>query len=265
MKIKSRLSVCAVVFIMIVLACNTSQDQLAAGKMNIAQLLIVKGDTTNALMRLEEIPKMFPKALIVSGKAMQIINRINSSRLTKQREKLTAAQKVIGLLIKEFKPEKGEFDKYTSYVQNRQVIDQNWTRSFIQVYVNEKGDLTLLSNYYGEQWLDHTSFRIAGEGIAAKTDLVPLDQVNNHHGDFNGAMWERITYRGPQADTIIALIAANSVKKIKAIYEGKTSYIIWVDDIDKKAIREAFELSKAFKIKCEAEKMIPELEKKIKS
>ena len=51
---------------------------------------------------------------------------------------------------------------------------------------------------------------------------------------------------------------------MKAIYQGATTYIFWIEDFDKKAIKDAFDLSKAFKIKSEAEKMIPELEKKIK-
>jgi hypothetical protein len=252
-------------FVLIILsACGPSQQQLAAGKLNMANALLSSGDTVNSLLNLDSIPRLFPEASAEKEKAKEIRNRIYGARLTRQRENLVASQKIITSLISGFKAEKGEFDRYTSYVHNRQAIDQNWTRSFVQVYFNEKGDLTLLSNYYGEQWLNHTSFRIVGEGFSAKSDSVALDQPNNHHGDFNGAMWERITYNGPQAEEIISLIAANGGKKIKAVYRGTTTNTFWIEDFDKKAIKDAFELSKAFKIKSEAERLIPELEKKIR-
>jgi len=264
---KSRFSVFAgfVFYLTIISACTPSQTQLATKKINLAKVLLATGDTINSLLHLDSIPGLYPDARAEAHKAKEISYKIYEAKLTRQREKLTASQKIIGSLISEFRAEKGEFSKSTSYVHNRQTIDQNWTRSFIQVVVNEKGGLTLLSNYYGEKWLNHTSFRIVGEGFSAKSDSVALDQVNNHHGDFNGSMWERITYNNsPQADALIALIAASNGKKMKAIYQGATTYIFWIEDFDKKAIKDAFDLSKAFKIKSEAEKMIPELEKKIK-
>ena len=100
-----------------------------------------------------------------------------------------------------------------------------------------------------------------------KTDSVPLENINNHHSDFGGSMWEKVTYRGNQAELVIAMIAANCDRKLKAVFlgKGKSTYIMWLEEYDKKAIRASYELSKAFKIKSEAEKMIPLLEKKIKS
>jgi len=65
-----------------------------------------------------------------------------------QCENLTKANLVIDSLIKEFNPGNREFDKFTNYIHNRQGTDKTWSRSFVQVYLNEKGDLFLTSNYY---------------------------------------------------------------------------------------------------------------------
>ena len=245
-------------------ACGPAQTQLASGKINIAKALLTTGDTINALLNLDSIPKLFPEATTEAQKAKEISNRIYGAKLTKQREKLTASSTIFNSLIKEFNPEKGEFDKNTNYIHNRQGTDINWSRSFIQATLNEKGDLTLSSNYYGEQWLNHTSVRIVGTGIVAKTDSVPIDQLNNHHSEFNGAKWEKVTYQGIMADAVIETIAANYDKKLKAIYLGKSYYVIWIEEQDKKAIKAAYELSKALKVKNESEKIIMELEKKIR-
>ena len=156
------------IFLTIASACNPSQSELAAKKLKSAEALIARGDTLNSLLCLDSIPKLYPDAASERHKAVQITNGIYTSQLSKQRQNLSEANKVISSLINEFKPEKGEFDKYTSYIPNRQVFDKSWSRSFIQVYLNEKGDLTLASNYYGEQWLNHTSFKIVGETLTVK-------------------------------------------------------------------------------------------------
>ncbi len=267
MKNKSSVYAGIAFILIIVLACGPSQPELATKKIKVSEELLAKGDTLNALINLDSIAKRYPEAITEHHKAVEICNRIYSSQLAKQRENLAAANSAITTLIKEFKPEKGEFEKYTNYIPNRQIFDRSWARSFVQVTLNEKGDLTLASNYFGESWLDHTSLRIVGERFEVKTDSVSLDNSNNHHSDFIPSKWEKVTYRGSKADEVIAAIALNWDKKLKAVFKGKgkTTYIMWLEDYDKQAFKSAYELSKAFKIKSEAEKKIPILEKKIRS
>jgi len=264
-KMKFRLFIIVAIIQTIVSACGPSQPQLAVQKIAVAEELLAKGDTTNSLLHLDSISTLYPKALSEARTATQISNRINVSRLMLQRDNLSKANLVVDSLIKEFTPEKGEFEKFTNYIHNRQGIEKTWSRSFVQVYLNEKGDLSLVSNYYGGQWLNHTSLSIEGEGLSAKTDSVPIDNVNNHHSEFSGSKWERVTYRGEQADKLIALISANTDKKMKSIFRGKSSYIIWLEESDKKAIKAAYDLAKALKVKDASENTIKVLEKKIKS
>jgi hypothetical protein len=262
---KFRLFVFVAIIQTIVSACGPSQPQLAVKKIAIAEELLAKGDTTKGLLQLDSIAKLYPKALSEARTALQISNRINVSKLMLQRENLAKANLIVDSLIKEFIPEKGEFDKYTNYIYNRQGIDKTWSRSFVQVYLNEKGDLSLTSNYYGGQWLNHTSLLVEGEGLSVKTDSVPLDNVNNHHSEFNGSKWEKVTYRGEQADKVIALIATNPDKKLKSVFKGHSSYVIWLEESDKKAILTAYNLSRALKVKDASKKAIAILEKKVKS
>ena len=262
---KFRLFVVVVIIQTIVTACGPSQPQMAVKKIAVAEALLAKGDTVNTLLHLDSIPALYPKALSEVRNAIQLSNRIYVSKLMAQRENLAAANTMIDSLISEFKPEKGEFDKYTNYIHNRYGIAKTWSRSFIQVYLNEKGDLSLTSNYYGGQWLNHTSLLVEGEGLSAKTDSVPIDNVNNHHSEFSGSKWEKVTYRGTQADKVIEMIANNVDKKLKAVFKGKSSYIIWIEEPDKKAIKAAYDLSGAIKVKAASGNAISVLEKKIKS
>lgn len=248
-------------------ACSPSQSELAAKKIKASEAYLAKGDTAKTLLCLDSISKYYPEAIAEKQKAIQLSNQIYNFQLTKQQNSLEIANTSIKSLLKEFKTEKGEFEKYSTYIPNRQVFDKSWSRSFVQVYLNEKGDLTLASNYYGSQWLNHTSLTITGEGQTMKTDSVPLDNINNHHSDFGESRWEKVSYKGNQANLVIKMIALNQDKKLKAIFSGsaRKTYIMWLEDYDKQAVKNAWELSKAFRMKSDAEKLIPELEKKIKS
>jgi hypothetical protein len=245
-------------------ACSPSQSELAIKKIGAANALLAKGDTANCLLNLDSIPKLYPKARTEASSANVISNSIHTSRLIRHRDNLVAAKILVDVLIRDFVPEKGEFDKYTSYSYKGQEIDKNWSRSFIRAYLNEKGDLTLSGNYYGSEWLNYTSVTVVGEGIISRTDSIPLDHPSNHHSEFSGSKWEKVTFTGSKTDSMIAMIATNADKKLKAIFKGKSSYIIWVEESDKKAIKAAYELAGALKVKAEAEKSIPILEKKIK-
>lgn len=249
----------------IVSACGPSQPQLAVKRIAVAEELLSKGDTANSLLHFDSVSLLYPKALSETRTALKISNRVYVSMLMSHRENLTRADVVIDSLIKVFNPEKGEFDKYTNYIHNRYGIGKAWSRSFIQVNLNEKGDLTLVSNYYGGQWINHSSVSLVGEGLSAKTDSVPLDNVNNHHSEFGGSKWEKVTYHGEKADKVIALIAMNLDKKLKAVFKGKPSYAIQLEEADKKAIKTAYDLSRAIKIKDASLQAISVLEKKVKS
>lgn len=259
----NRLIVFTAIVLIIVSACRPSQPKLAVQKLALAESLIARGDTAAGLTHLDSIPVLYPRALSEGRNAIQLSNKIIVSQLMQQRDNLAMATTLIDSLITQFTPETGEFDKNTYYIYNG--TGNTWSRTFLHVYLTDKGNLLLVSNYYGSQWINHTSVSIEAEAVVAKTDSVPPEHLNNHHGEFGGAKWEKVTYRGPQAEQVIALIAKNTDKKIKVVFNGKPTSTTWVEDRDKKAIKAAYEFSQALKVKAAATKQISVLEKKIKS
>ena len=250
--------------LLIFFGCTPSQQQLAVDKISVAEGCLTKGDTAIALLNLDSIPRIYPEAVLEIKRAGKISNQIYTLKINGLFDKKEKMIRIIDSLIKEFSPDKGEFEKYTNYIHNSQGIDKAWSRSYVQVIVNQMGDLSLMSNYYGSSWINHTSMLIQVDGITTNTDSVALDNINNHHNEFNGANWEKVTYRSPQAEKVIETIATNTDKKLKVFFKGKSSFPVWVEETDKKAIKSAWELSKALKVKVAAEKAISELEKKMK-
>ena len=244
--------------------CGPSQADQAQQKINKSNTLLAQGDTASALLMLDAISKSFPDAKVEINKASAISDKIYNAELSRAKENLLAASAVIQKLLPEFKAEKGEFEKSITYIPNRQVFDKSWARSFIQASLNEKGDLTLASNYYGEQWIDHTFISITTELTSINSDPVALDNFDCHHSEFGGSKWEKISYRGKQAELVIAAIAANYEHKIKATFKGKNTYIMWLEDYDKKSIKLAWDLAKALKLKRKSEISMAALGQKIK-
>ncbi len=262
---KYRIFVLFVVILMYEFSCSPSQPQLAVKKIVFAEELLASGDTASSLLHLDSISLLYPEAYTEVRNALQISNRIYISKLMKQRENLASIILIIDSLIKEFNPQKGEFDRYTSYINKLNSGDMTWSRSFVQAYLNEKGELSLVSNYYGSQWLNHTYLKVECDGAVVETDSVPHDHVDNFHSEFNGSKWEKVTYRGTLADAVIGLITTNYDKKLKCFFQGKASYPILLEESDKKAIMAACNLATTLKTKTALEKNISVLEKKIKS
>lgn len=244
-------------------ACGPSDEDKARVKLNWAKTLLAKQDTTAALVQLDSIPKLYPEAIYSVNAAKNLITEISFS-VMQQKESLLDTLKVrIEELEKSFVKEKTEFDRYTQYIHKRQTFKRAWDRSYIQVHLDERGDLYLSSNYHGENWLNHTGLRVYDRDDDAKTDSIPLGDTHNHRSDFMEAKWEKVSYRNGKDNGVIEFIANNTDRRLKAVFLGKEYYYIILETYDKAAVKDALALSKAIKAKTKLEAEIKGLQKKL--
>lgn len=250
----------AIIFV----ACGPSDEDKASTKLNLAKTLLTKQDTTNALLQLDSIAKLYPEAVYSVNAAKNLMTEINFS-LFQQKESLLDSLKFrIEELEKSFVKEKTQFDRYSQYTHKRQTFQRAWDRSYIQVHLDERGDLFLSSNYHGKNSLNHIGLRVYDSGDNAKTDTIPLNDVNNHQSDFMEAKWEKVSYRNGKDNGVIEFIANNTDRNLKAVFLGKEYYYIILETYDKVAVKDAFILSKAIKEKIQLEAEIKGLQKKLK-
>ncbi len=244
-------------------ACGSSDEDKARIKIGQAKNLLQQQDTLNALLTLDSIPKLFPKAIYTGNAAKKFAGKLRFEILQKKENELDSLNVFIAEKEKSFVKEKTEFDRYAQYIPKRQTFKRGWNRSFIQVHLNEHGDLYLSSNFYGEHWLNHTGIKVYDKGDNASTEQVPLGNVDNHHSDFMKSKWEKVSFRNGKSDDVIRFIANNVDRRLKAVFQGKKYYYIVLEKYDKEAIREALLLSKALKRKAKQEKEIATLQKKL--
>jgi hypothetical protein len=260
-----RFSVYSVILFLtlVVVACGPSEEDKARAKLNLAKSLLEKQDTTNALLQLDSIAKLYPEAVYSVNAAKNLLNEISFSLLQQKETELDSVLVQIAELEKLFTKEKTPFDRYEQYIHKRQTFERAWDRSYLQVHLDERGDMYLSSNYYGKEWLNHTSLRVYDQGLDATTDTISLEDVNNHHSDFMEYRWEKVSYRNGKDNGVIEFIAQNADRRLKAVLLGKEYYYIILETYDKQAVKDALALSKALKRKIQLEAEIQNLQNKL--
>lgn len=251
-------------FILALLSCGKSYKQRASDQLKIAIAHSEKGDSLLALQQLDSIALLFPEAFEVIEQSKALKNRINSEILFRKQDQLGTVNEIIGQLLPLFVQEKTEFDRFVRYVPKSQTSGRRLNTSFIEVHLNEQGDLFISSNYFGSEWLNHTALRVYDGVYQAKTDTVSLTSSANYHGDFMNNHWERVSYKDGKDNGVIQFVSENTDRNLKAAFIGKRMYYIVLEQQDKLAIRDALSLSTALKSRIRLEKEIRTLQTKIK-
>ena len=241
-------------------ACGNSAAHRAAEKIQEARRLYSQGDTSLALQLLDSIPVFYREEIAAKAEAQKFQQQIVSAIIFRRQNTLDSVNRKVDLLKKDFHQEKTVYDRYTQYVYKRQDPTKRWNKSYLQVHLNEQGDLYLSSNYFGEKWLYHTAVRVYDGKLQAKTDKVPLKDVLNHHSDFMNTKWEKVTYRNGKDNGVIAFIAQHADSPLKAVFLGQRYYYILLEEYDKKAFREAWELSALLKQQKQLKNSIQKLQ-----
>ena len=256
--------VVGILFLAGLFSCGKSYKKMAAERLDLAISICDKGDSVTALQQLDSIKMLFPEAFESIEKAKNLSQKINSEILYRKQDQLDIINKQLVELEKPFDTQKTEYDHYLQYVFKMQSFERRWDQSFIQVHLDERGEMYISSNYYGSEWLNHVALRVYDGVFQAKTDTVALDDVNNHHSEFMNTHWEKVSYKDGKDNGVIQFIADNADRNLKAVFLGKRTYYIVLEQYDKQAIKDALILSNALKMKIQLEKEIKVLQPKVK-
>lgn len=254
----------AILLGVVLFSCGKSYKKQAAEKFDQAARLCEKKDTTSALQYLDSILVFYPEAFETTEKAKSFIQKINSEILFRKQDQFDKLTGRLAELEKLFDTEKTEYDRFMQYIPKAQNFERRWDQSFIKLHLNERGELYISSNYYGNDWLNHIGLRVYDGVFQAKTDTVSLDDPNNHHSEFMGKHWEKVSYKNGKDNGVIQFIADNADRNLKAVFIGKRMYYIVLEQFDKQAVCDALALSNALKQKTQLEKEISELQSKVK-
>lgn len=245
------------------ISCGSSEKELAAEKLQQAETLLQQGKKEQAIQTADSVRLLYKGAIQQVVAADKFKKRVYSELLFDAQNEMDTVKTQLAELEKNFITEKTEFDRYTQYIHKRQDFQRRWNKSFIQIYLDERGELYISSNYYGDQWLNHTAIRVYDGDIQAKTDSIPVGSALNHQSDFLNTKWEKVSYTDGRDNGVIEFIAEHADRNLKAVFLGKRLYFIILEDYDKQAFVQALALSKALKRQAELKKEINEYQSKV--
>lgn len=251
-----------VLFLFALLACGPSQREKAVEEVANAEAMAASGDTLNAIDLLKAVPAQYPKAKVQIEVSKKIADELYRQLVDNRKAQLVALEKSILQLEGGFFKEKTEFDTYVQYIPKRLNFSKSWNKSFIQVNLDERGEIFLTSHYMGKDWLSHTAIKVYDEELESQTEKVVLDDPNNRKSDFLEYKWEKVSYTQGRSHSLIQFIAKNYQRNLKCAYMGSYYYYIVLEGFNKEAIRDAYYLSTAIKQRKQLQLAISELEKK---
>ncbi|MFH0760878.1 MAG: hypothetical protein V2A67_05190 [Bacteroidota bacterium] len=234
-------------------SCSSSASKKAELDFRHVNLLLKGNEYTAAMQLLDSMMVWNQNDFGVVGQAMRkrdsIAGDYHRQVIRTSQDLLASVESRILPLTRDFRFIPGEAGIPGTYEHRRQSVESSWNRIFLKINLNEKGDIWLMSHYYGKSWIDHVSLRVYDQDNFVLSDTIPLGDPRNRKVEDMGDKWETIEFHEGADAGIIAFIADNYLKSIKVRFNGKTFQYIVLESYDKEAIRKGWELAQLLKEK----------------
>ncbi|QZE13328.1 hypothetical protein K4L44_12120 [Halosquirtibacter laminarini] len=260
---KNIIYISILLLVMCMSACGPSQSELAAESYKSANIFLSKQDTTSAIETINIALKKYSDAEKMVGKLKELKGNIYTDICNQLNHSLDSCDMIIRQKMKDFVVEERPFDKKKWYVYKRQTFKRSWDRSFLEVNLNEIGNIYITSNYIGDKSLNHTAVRVYDKELSCKTPKVDLDRIENHHSDFMDSKWEKVSYKNGASDELIKFIASHPGRSLKAVFLGNRYYYILLEKYDIEAVVKSYELSLILKKREQFKKRLHNVDKRI--
>jgi hypothetical protein len=223
-------------------SCGPSREERAAFMLKQARNSLMLQDTASALLMLDSIPRLHPRALYSVGAAMNLKREILWEIQKRKQVSLDSVEAEIRNLQANFVFSRGEFERSGRYTHSRLLPERNLSRSYLKPEVTEKGDLVLVSQLVGSR-INHTRIRVYDGDLECRSDSVPAGSADYYGSSFLGRGWERVTFRNGRENGVIEFIASNGGNNLKTAFLGKGSVVIFLEEGDRKAIGDTYALA----------------------
>lgn len=261
-------SVIALVVILIAGGCVSENKKMAEQKLNQASSLLSTGEFERGMALLDSISVWFPEEFGIIGKAMKLktesATAYHREFIRQAQEMLDEAEPRIKELSKNFIYTEGAPGRPGSYEHKRQTVRQSWDRTFLKTNVTEDGQFWLSTHYYGANWIDHTSIKVYDRELSVFSDTIPLGHPDNRKIEDGKDRWEKIDFQNGWDQGAAALIIQNQSRKLKIRLTGKEHIYIVMEDFDKTAVKEGYELAQVLKEVYELSQKIGQHQKELR-
>jgi hypothetical protein len=252
---------------LVMLAGCEGNEKDARAKLENARALYERNELIAAKNEIDSIRIHYPREVSVLKETLELMRQVELKETDRNiayyDSLLPIRQEEFRAFNKGFVLEKdSRFQDIGNYMVEKQTIERNVERSYIRCMVDEKGEISLASVYFGSRPINHTGIKVSiASGLFAETASIPYDGGVNYRFTDMGNTSEIVNYKGEKGIDAIKFIYSNARARIKVDYTGGKPYGIYLDETDKKAVISIYELAA---ILSDIETMTTDREKAIK-
>jgi hypothetical protein len=224
-----------------VIACSGDKDKATAYLKN-AQALYETGEYLPAKQLLDTIKILYPKEFEVQKQGLQLSRQVE---IKMQERNIAFCDSMLLVRQSEFETQKSgflfekdpEYDEVGKYLDKQQKLENKLQRSYIRISVNESGEISLASVYYGKAAIHHSQLKVSkADGEYAESEAIPYDGGVNYSFVDLGMTTEVVTYNKGKDNGVIPFIYSNKDAALKAEYLGGKKFNLTISQGDKNAL-----------------------------
>lgn len=240
-----------ILIVSLLISCTSDAAKKAETDFKRVDALVARQELGGALQLLDSMMAWNKDDYGIVGQALKKKNSValdyHRGIIAASEARIRELEPQVAELSKGFIFKPGEAGRPGSYEHKRQTVEASWNRTFLKIGLNEDGDVWLISHYYGKSWIDHASLRVYDQDNYILTDTIGLGHEWNRKVEDLGDRWETIEFREGSDAGALAFIADNYRKSVKARLTGKTFQYIVLENFDKDAIHNGWELAQVLK------------------
>ena len=137
-------------------------------------------------------------------------------------------------------------DEYGSdklLIHKRQKPENSYNRTYLRAHLSEDGNFYISSRYHGSRWINHNKIRVYLGSESVNSEEVADNGIDMRRFEDGEFKWEFVYYKDGKDNGIVDFIAANSDKPLRVEFIGKSREYIIMEQYDREAIRDAYEIS----------------------
>ena len=230
-----------------ILGCNkTSREELAKNRLSEITRITEAGNFNLAKLKLDTLIQEFSDQTLQVNEAKGILKQLNimeqERNLAFLDSLLITQEALLEPMMKNFIVS-DEYGVEKILIHKRQRPENSFNRTFIRAYLYQSGIFYISSRYHGTNWIYHQQIKVYNKDQSVLSEVVPEDGFNNRRFDDQGVKWEIVNYKDGKDNGIIDYIASHWKEPLKVQFIGKGNTYIVMEQFDKEAIRDGYEIS----------------------
>lgn len=246
-------------------SCGKDENKLASRYLKAASDCIGQSDYQQAKIYIDSVKIVYPKAFEARREGIRLMQQVELAEAERTLAYQDSALAVLNSQLNEIKTgfvfsKDEEYQDLGLYTVASQALEKNAGQNYIRGMVDEKGRMTLVSNFHDAAYIHHRSLR-----LSAGDDYVDTP-VSDDFYEFKdlGICYEKCNFTDGNDGGAAAFVALNRNARIQVRLNGSRQVLMTMRSSDRDAIAGLYSLSLLIKSIVEATGLREEALRKIR-